>query len=127
MSYLNLCATIISRLPLWENLQRNNEQCEQINEKIARYYRLVVSELAQLSSNEGRVFGQAQVNEWLSQLNLHCRNTNGRFGFSEALAEFKMQFGWILGCGASHLPQLPSQPFIGFGMATGHLPSRQLY
>lgn len=105
VAYLNLCTSLVNRLPTWQNALRNQEQNHEQYDRLGKYWRHVIGELAKLSS-EGRVFGQTQVGEWFLQLSTHAQHVHGQYGFKEAIDEFKLHLGWVMG--------LEPQGFLGF-------------
>ena len=47
--------------------------------------------------NLGKIFGASVVGTWAHNLTMHCQETEGYFGFKEALIDLKEKFGWIIG------------------------------
>lgn len=103
MDFLNFCTTMVNKLPVWDNRERNLEFKIPLYEKLSHHWRIAINETAKKIETgnilfiKGKIFGVSIVGGWVHNLSIHCQETEGYFGFKEALSDLKEKFGWIIG------------------------------
>jgi protein Cut8 len=94
--YLNIATDLIHRLPTWNTQDHNRETKHDPYQRLALAWIYVSREIGKRATEEGKVYALSFVSEWERHLQSHSDQVKGRFGFNEALLEFRSQFGWIL-------------------------------
>jgi hypothetical protein len=94
--YLHFVTSLVHRFPIWENQSNNLLTKSFMYDKLAMYWKMLVSETCK-SVNNGKVYGSAVVGEWAHNLMLHTTEVRGQYGFEDVWTEFKKNLGWILG------------------------------
>lgn len=119
--YLHTVTLIAHRLPKWDSEARNLEQRSFLYGKLAKHWRIVISDIAKSVTEQGKVYGAVAVGEWAHHLMLHCNEVEGKYGFKECMDDFKRNLGWILGWDGQNVSHSQFQPF---GMQSGHAPGQ---
>ena len=122
--YLHVATSVVHRLPIWQNEERNSETRSSILERLGRHWCLVVAEVGRRARDEGKVFGSTTVGEWARNLHLHTVELKGAYGFTEAFIDFRRQLGWIIGLDPVYESPAGSSDnrFLPIDMASGHSP-----
>lgn len=97
LSYLKLVTEIVHRLPTWDSEEHNQFCTKEIYQKLGLGWQMAIIELNRMIKEEGKMFDKYTVGTWASNLNEHCQQVQGLFGFSDAMNLFYKSLGWIIG------------------------------
>jgi len=97
MTFLHQATSMIHRLPSWENQMHNAEFKQDLYLKLGTKWREAISEIGRRVRDEGKVFGAGLITEWGKSIQEHAQQTQGQYGFSDALQLYKRELGWLVG------------------------------
>lgn len=96
MGYLDIVTQLAFRLPVWNQAYHNEITREVLFKELEKAWQFVINELGKRVQN-GKVYSSSLVGEWLKSLIKFNNESNGNFGFTNALKLFKEQLGWLIG------------------------------